>query len=286
MKVEGIWLPIITPFLDDKIDYDSYKALLEHYISKGISGIIPLGTTGESPSINDYESEKLIDITLQTVNKRIPVIPGVGGNCTKDVVERIAQLAKYDIDGILSVVPYYNRPDQNGIYGHFRSISESMDKNIIIYNIPYRTGVNMENETVIKAAGLKNIIGIKDSCGNIRQSMELIFGKPEGFSVLTGEDLQFFMTLTLGGDGGILASAHIETEKFGNLYRLVKDNNHLEAQKIWRSLVKPVGLLFSQPNPAPLKYLLKKKKLITCDATRLPITNITDDLKIKLDAFI
>jgi 4-hydroxy-tetrahydrodipicolinate synthase len=220
------------------------------------------------------------------VNKKIPVYPGVGGNCTKNVVERISQLAKYDIDGILSVVPYYNRPDQNGIYEHFRTISESTDKNIIIYNIPYRTGVNMENETVIKAAGLKNIIGIKDSCGNIRQSMELIFGKPDGFSVLTGEDLQFFMTLTLGGDGGILASAHIDTEKFVNLYKLVKDNDHLEAQAIWKDLVKPISLLFSQPNPAPLKYLLKKKNLIIDDATRLPITKITDELKIKLDAFI
>jgi 4-hydroxy-tetrahydrodipicolinate synthase len=286
MRINGVWLPIVTPFLNGQIDYHSYRSLIGHYIDKGISGIMPLGTTGECPVIDDYETEKIVDMTVETANKRVPVFIGIGGNDTKKTVERIVGLEKYGFDGILSVVPYYSRPDQNGIYRHFKCISESTDRDIVIYNIPYRTGVNMENDTLFRLAELKNIVGVKDSCGNIRQSMELIFNKPENFSVLTGEDLLYYLSLSLGGDGGILASAHIDTEKFVKIYRLMKSNSHHEALSVWKELADLIGLLFAQPNPAPLKYLLKMKRMINDDSTRLPITPITDDLKSRLDRFV
>ena len=216
----------------------------------------------------------------------MPVFAGAGGNYTKHVADKIRSLDNTGIDGYLSVVPYYNRPDQRGIYHHFKSISESTSKQIMIYNIPYRTGVNMENETVFKTAELTNIIGIKDSCGNLKQSMELIFNKPENFSVMTGEDLMYYTMLGLGGDGGVLASAHIYTEKFMEINALMKNNNHLEALQIWKELSTLVELLFSQPNPAPIKYVLKKNDLISDDAVRMPIMPIDEDLKLKLDKFI
>lgn len=286
MKVQGVLLPIITPFLNGEVDYSSYENLIEHYIGRKIHGLIPLGTTGENQTIEDEEFIKIVESTIQTVNGRIPVYFGVGGNNTKKVVRQIRKLESYEFEGILSVSPYFSRPSQRGIYEHFREISEHTDRNIIIYNIPYRTGRNIENETIYRLAVLKNIVGIKDACGDIKQTMELIFNKPEGFSVLCGEDILFFNTLVMGGDGGVLASAHIETEKYLTVYDLVKNNNHHDAIGYWRELVKIIPLLFIEPSPGPIKYILKEKNMISSDETRLPITGISDGLKKQLNRLV
>ena len=286
MKIMGVWLPIITPFLNGEVDYKSLENLIDFYLKKNIAGIIPLGTTGESPTIEDYEFEKIVENVIQKVNGKIPVYVGIGGNYTDKVILKIKKVSKYNFDGILSVSPYYSRPSQAGIYEHFKKISESTDKNIIIYNIPYRTGRNIENETIFRLSELKNIIGVKDSCGDIKQSMELIFNKSDNFYVLTGEDMLYFITLTMGGDGGILAAAHVETEKYVKIYDLIKGNNHIEAQKYWKKLIDIIPYLFIEPSPRPIKYILKKKNMISSDETRLPITDISDNLKKQLDKFI
>jgi 4-hydroxy-tetrahydrodipicolinate synthase len=286
MELKGVWLPVVTPFRNNEVDYESYTKLIEYYIDKKISGIIPLGTTGESPTIDDDEFIKIIETTIETVNKRIPVFFGLGGNYTDGVVRQIRLIEKYDFEGILSVSPYYSRPSQAGIYEHFRKISDNTDKNIIMYNIPYRTGRNIENETIYKLAGLKNITGIKDSCGDFKQSMELLMNRPDNFSVLTGEDIMFYTTLTLGGDGGILAAAHIDTEKYIKIYDLVKANDHQGAAGYWKELAGFIPYLFNEPNPSPLKYMLQKMNLIKSSETRLPLTGISDDLKTMLDKFL
>ena len=286
MKIMGVWLPIVTPFLNGEVDYKSLENLIDFYLKKNIAGIIPLGTTGESPTIEDYEFEKIVENVIQKVNGKIPVYVGIGGNYTDKVISKIKKVSKYNFDGILSVSPYYSRPSQAGIYEHFKKISESTDKNIIIYNIPYRTGRNIENETIFRLSELKNIIGVKDSCGDIKQSMELIFNKSDNFYVLTGEDMLYFITLTMGGDGGILAAAHVETEKYVKIYDLIKGNNHIEAQKYWKKLIDIIPYLFIEPSPRPIKYILKKKNMISSDETRLPITDISDNLKKRLDKFI
>ena len=286
MKIEGVWLPLITPFSNGAVDYRSYENIVNFYLARNISGIIPLATTGEGPAIEDDEFIKIVELTISIVNGRVPVYFGVGGNYTEKVIARVKLLHNYNFDGILSVSPYYNRPSQEGIYEHFKKISENTDKNIIIYNIPYRTGRNIENETIFRLSELKNIIGTKDSCGDIKQSTELIFNKPEGFSVLTGEDLLFYITVAMGGDGGILAAAHIETEKYLNIYSLIKNNNLDEARRSWKDLMDIIPLLFVEPNPRPIKYVLKSMNLIADDETRLPITDISDKLKKQLDKFI
>ncbi|NLM97756.1 MAG: 4-hydroxy-tetrahydrodipicolinate synthase [Halanaerobiaceae bacterium] len=286
MKIEGVWLPVITPFYENKIDFVSYKGLIDHYIKQGISGIIPLGTTGESPVIEEDEFLELVEKTVEYVNNRVPVMIGVGGNYTRNVVRKLKLLEKYRIDGILSVSPYYNRPDQRGIYEHFRTIAENTDLNIIIYNIPYRTGRNIENETIYRLAEIKNIIGIKDSSGDIKQSMELLINKPEGFSVLTGEDILFYITLVNGGDGGILASSHLFTSDFVDVYKLVIDGEYKKAFEKWKSLYKVIPLLFKEPNPAPLKYCLKKLNLIRSLETRLPILRISNGLASELNGVL
>jgi 4-hydroxy-tetrahydrodipicolinate synthase len=286
MRISGVWLPIITPFVNDEIDYVSYRKLIDYYIQKGISGIIANATTGESPVITEYEFEELGNKTVEYVNGRIPVYYGLGGNCTKKMAEQIKTAEKFGVQGLLTVSPYYNRPDQRGIYEHFKRLSEVSSMPMVLYNIPYRTGRNMENETILKLAELKNIIGIKDSCGNISQSIELLMSKPDGFSVLTGEDLMYFTTLAHGGEGGILASAHVHTEKFINIYRLMKANDYQAALNEWKQLTGIIPLLFVEPNPAPLKYILQKQKLISSGELRLPLVEISENLKRSIDRFV
>lgn len=286
MQPKGIWLPIITPFKDDKIDFKSYKRMIDYYIGKGINGIIPLGTTGEVPVLSDFEFEEMIENTMEYVNGRVPVYVGIGGNYTANVVKKVKIAEYYDIQGILSVCPYYNKPGQEGIYEHFKKIAEETFLNIVLYNIPYRTGVNIENDTVYKLAEIKNIVGLKDASGDIKQTMALLMNPPKDFSILTGEDILFYLTLTMGGQGGILASAHLKTELFIDVYNKVKNNDLEAALPIWKKLYEFIPLLFKEPNPAPVKYCLKKQGLIDSPEVRLPLTQISDQLKEKLDRFL
>ncbi len=283
MNPTGIWLPIITPFKNDKIDCQSYKNLIDHYISKGIHGIIPLGTTGEIPVLSDFEFEDMIEKTMEYVNGRVPVYVGVGGNYTARVNKKVEIAEYYDIQGILSVCPYYNRPNQEGIYAHFKSIAEQTKLNIVLYNIPYRTGVNIENETVYKLAEIENIVGIKDASGNFTQTQSLLMNPPKDFSILTGEDNLFYSTLALGGQGGILASAHLKTELFLEVYKHIKENDMNAAFSTWKQLSEFIPLLFKEPNPCPIKYCLKELGLIESPEVRLPLVEISDELKIKLN---
>ncbi len=286
MQITGVWLPIITPFKDNKLDYQSYKRLIDHYTEKGISGFIPLGTTGECPVLSDYEFEEMIEKTMEYNKNRLPVYIGVGGNCTSQVIKKIKIAEYYEIKGILSVCPYYNRPNQEGIYQHFKSIAEETPLNIIMYNIPYRTGVNMENETIYRLSEINNIAGLKDCSGNIKQTAELLMNPPKDFSILTGEDLLFFLTLTMGGQGGILSSAHLKTEQFVEVYNKIKENDLEAALKLWKPLYDFIPLLFKEPNPAPVKYCLEKLSLIDSDEVRLPLTEISDQLKDKINSII
>ena len=285
-KIEGIWIPLITPFRDGAVDLDSYKNLVDHYIGLGVQGLIPLGTTGESPTVSDEEYELVLRKTMEYAAGRVPVIVGLGGNNTAKVVKKLALAEKQKVRGILSVCPYYNRPDQKGIYAHFKHISESTDLDILVYNIPYRTGRNIENKTIRELAGLKNIVGIKDSCGDIQQSAELLLDRPQDFTILTGEDTNYFMTLTMGGDGGILASAHLHTAEFLRIYGLIKGNDHQGALTAWKQLSPIIPLLFQEPNPAPVKYCLYKMGLIRSAELRLPLTDISETLRDKLDQLL
>lgn len=284
MKIQGVWVPLITPFKDDKVDLVSYKRLVDHYISKGVAGILPLGTTGETPTLSDYEYEEIIEKTMEYTDNRVPVYIGLGGNNTSKVVKQLKLAEKNKVDGILSICPYYNRPDQRGILQHFKNISEATDLNILIYNIPYRTGRNIENETIYKLAELKNIIGIKDASGDIKQTTSLLLNPPKDFSILTGEDVFFYTTLLLGGHGGILASAHLETETFIDIYNLIANNNHKEALEKWKKVASLIPLLFEEPNPSPIKYCLSKMGLIDSPEVRLPLMEISEELQNKLNS--
>ena len=286
MKIKGVFVPLVTPFKNDKVDFVSYHKMIDYYISKGVNGLMPLGTTGESPTVSEYEAEAIMEKTMEYNNNRVPIYIGIGGNNTNKVISQLKLAEKNKVTGILSVCPYYNRPDQRGIFEHFLKISEATDLDIIIYNIPYRTGRNIENDTIFKLAEIKNIVAIKDSCNDLKQTTDLLLSPPKNFSILTGDDSLFYTNLILGGDGGILASAHLRTEEFIDVFNAVANNNHLLALEKWRKLYEFIPLLFEEPNPAPIKYCLNKLSIIDSPELRLPLTDITSQLKEKLNIIL
>jgi 4-hydroxy-tetrahydrodipicolinate synthase len=278
-----VWLPIITPFVDGEIDYASYERLVDHYVRAGVSGVIPLGTTGESPTVDDTEAETLIERTVAAVDGRVPILVGVSGNDTRKVVKTVKRLERHRIDGLLATCPYYNRPSQDGLREHFTRVAAATDRPILIYNIPYRTGVNLANDTLLALAELPNIAGVKDSSGDVAQSLALLRQRPDDFSVLTGEDAYFYTMLAHGGDGGILASAHLETDTFIAIHARMTANDHHGALTLWSTLEAMIPLLFKEPNPMPIKHCLWRRGLIGSLECRLPLTRISRTLADELE---
>jgi 4-hydroxy-tetrahydrodipicolinate synthase len=282
-SLSGVWLPIITPFHEGEVDLVSYEQLLEHYIELGVGGIFPLGTTGESPTLDDAESEAIVERTLAVVAGRVPVFVGIGGNATAVVLRRLSRLDRYAFSGIVSVCPYYNRPTQDGLAAHFRKIAEATDRQIVIYNIPYRTGVNLTNDTLLSLAEKDNVVGVKDSSGNIAQSLELLCRRPPDFAVMTGEDNFYYTMLAHGADGGILASAHLATADFIAIHHRMRANDHRGALRLWSRLETLVPLLFREANPMPVKYCLWRQGLLRSAECRLPLTQVSLQLAAELD---
>jgi len=284
--ITGVWLPLVTPFKDGAVDLVSYRRLIEYYIGKGVSGLVSLGTTGEAPTIDDDEEHAIVAETVDVVAGRVPVFVGIGGNATAKVIKTIKRLDRLAFSGIVSVCPYYNRPTQAGMHEHFTAVAEATERQVLIYNIPYRTSVNLTNETLLRLAELPNIVGVKDSSGCIRQSLDLIASRPPGFSVLTGEDALFFPLLCSGADGGILASAHVAADRFVKIARHVAANHHLGARALWEPLQRFIPRLFEEANPMPIKHCLWRQGLIASPECRLPLTSVSVDLGRILDRML
>jgi 4-hydroxy-tetrahydrodipicolinate synthase len=285
-RISGLWLPLVTPFKDGAVDYASYERLVAHYVAAGVDGLFPLGTTGESPALDDAEIEALVERTLAVAAGRVPVLVGVGGNATQKVTRALRSLEHLPFQGIVSVCPYYNRPGQDGLIAHFRAIASATEKDVVIYNIPYRTAVNLSNDSLLELAEIPNIVGVKDSSGNLAQSLDLLARKPGGFSVLTGEDALYFTMMANGADGGILAASHIMTERFIEVGRRFAGNDVAGARTAWVPLASFVPLLFAEANPMPIKYLLWRQGLIASPECRLPLTRISDALARRLDGML
>ena len=287
--ITGLWLPIITPFKDGAVDFASYERLIEHYLARGIDGLFPLGTTGEQPTLDEAEIDELVARTVETVAGRVPVLVGVGGNATHKVTRTLKRLERFAFAGIVSVCPYYTRPSQDGLMAHFRAIAAATDRDVLIYNIPYRTAVNLANDSLFELAQVKNIVGVKDSSGSIAQSLDLLARKPTNapgtFSVLTGEDALYFTMMANGAEGGILAASHVMTERFVEVGRRFAANDVAGARAAWAPLAPVVPLLFAEANPMPIKHLLWRQGLIASPECRLPLTKISDGLAKRLDGY-
>jgi 4-hydroxy-tetrahydrodipicolinate synthase len=286
VMLAGVWIPLITPFKDGRVDLSSFRRLIEHYLACDVAGLFPLGTTGEAPTLDDNEVDEIVATTVEIVAGRLPVFVGLGGNDTRKVIKSIKRLEGLDFAGIVSVCPYYNRPTQDGMQQHFSAIADATDRQILIYNVPYRTSVNLGNDTLLRLAARRNIVGVKDSSGNMAQSLELLASKPTDFAVLTGEDALYFTMICNGADGGILASAHLSTERFVEIARLVKANDHVAARAIWRSLQGFIPKLFQEANPMPIKYCLWRQGLLTSPECRLPLSSISKGLAQDIDHWL
>ena len=227
-----------------------------------------------------------MEATIEVAKDKVPIYVGVSGNSTRKVADQIASLNRYDITGYLVTSPYYNLPSQQGIVEHFVQIADATDKQILIYNIPYRTGRNVENETILKLSKISNIVGIKDSSGVVSQSIELLRERDPHFAVFTGEDILFYLNIVSGGNGGILASAHLQTERFIRVWEAVQDIDLKTALAEWNKLTKMIPLLFTEPNPAPIKYILARKGIIPSPELRPPMSSISKKLESELDRFM
>jgi 4-hydroxy-tetrahydrodipicolinate synthase len=281
--ISGLWLPLVTPFKDGAVDFASYERLIDHYIDAGVNGLFPLGTTGESPVLDDGEIDALVERTVARAAGRVPVFVGVGSNATHKVEKTLRRLERFAFAGIVSVCPYYNRPSQEGLRLHFQRIAAATDRAVVIYNIPYRTAVNLANDTLLELAETANIVGVKDSSGSLAQSLDLLARRPAGFAVLTGEDALYFTMLANGADGGILAAAHLRTGQFLEVAGRMAANDIAAARAAWAPLARFVPLLFAEANPMPIKYALWRQGLIASPECRLPLARISDGLAKQLD---
>src|SRR5258708_32831323 len=181
-KISGLWLPLVTPFKDGAVDFPSYERLIDHYLAEGVDGLFPLGTTGEATGLDGDEIDELVERAVAKVAGRVPVFVGVGGNATQKVEKTLRRLDRFAFEGIVSVCPYYNRPSQDGLIAHFRAIAAATDRDVVIYNIPYRTAVNLLNDSLLELAEVANIVGVKDSSGSVSQSLELLARNAAEFS--------------------------------------------------------------------------------------------------------
>lgn len=281
----GLWLPLITPFRDGALDETSLRRLLRHYAQQPLDGLILAATTGESLTLDGAETERLVAITNEELSAAgpLPRYLGLSGSDTRKVAQAIERAAIWPLDGYLITCPYYTRPSQEGLLRHFTVLADAATRPVMIYNIPYRTGVNLENETMLRLAGHANIAGLKDCCADPAQSFDLLQRRPSGFSVLTGEDAFFYGALTSGADGGILAAAHVETRSFAGVRDKLTSGDQAGALSDWRRLDGIARMLFAEPSPAPIKHWLWRTGLIDSPEVRLPMTQVSDGLAQRID---
>ena len=253
---EGSAVAIATPFIDNKVNFQELKKLIEYQIANKTDAIVVCGTTGESSTMTEEEVLQTIKFTVDTVNKRIPVIAGTGSNCTNTAIRRTKFAEKVGADGVLLVTPYYNKTSQEGLIAHYSEIANSTDLPIILYNVPSRTGVNINPETVKKLAEVKNIVGIKEASGNISQVAKIANLTSDDFSIYSGNDDQIVPILSLGGKGVISVLANILPEQTHNMVvsYLNKDVEHAKALQL--QYLDLINLLFSDVNPIPVKEAL------------------------------
>jgi 4-hydroxy-tetrahydrodipicolinate synthase len=284
-RLRGLWLPLVTPFRDGELDEASLRRLVRHYAG-AVDGLILAATTGESLTLEPEEIARLVAIVRDEIVRSgndLPVCLGLSGSNTRAMLGLLDQTAAWPVDGYLISSPYYSRPSQDGMIRHFSALADRAAHPILLYNIPYRTGVNLGNEAMLHLADHPNIAGLKDCSANREQSLDLLRRRPQHFAVLTGEDAQYHEALADGADGGILASAHVETEIFAEIQNLLAAGEHDTALSRWRSVADLTRLLFSEPSPAPIKYWLWRTGLIDSPEVRLPMTEVSADLAARLD---
>ena len=283
-KFIGTGVALITPFNSDfTVDYNSLEKLVEYNISNGINYLVINGTTAESPTINSFERQKIINTVICVNNNRVPLVLGMGGNDTFRLVKEINSLNLQDISAILSVSPYYSKPTQNGIYEHYSYLAKNTAKPIIMYNVPGRTSRNIVPNTILRLANeFESIIGVKEAGGDINQYLELIKNKPDDFLIISGDDDLALTTVINGGHGVISVIGQAFPKTFSKMINDGLSSKITTAKSTNDMFSNIISLIFKENNPAGIKYVLHKLNLC-CDVLRLPLLSVSEDLRNQIN---
>lgn len=286
-KLKGTGVAIVTPFKFDKsVDYTALEKLVEHLILGGIDYLVVMGTTGESVTLSPSEKKEVLDFVVKINNKRLPIVLGIGGNCTTTVVNLFKSTDLSDVDAILSVSPYYNKPTQEGIYQHYKALAQATDKPIILYNVPGRTASNVAASTTLRLANdFKNIVAVKEASGSLEQCMEIIKNKPADFLVISGDDAITLPMIACGVDGVISVLANAFPKGFSDMVAAALAGNIEEAKNLHYKYFELIHYLFVDGNPAGVKVALKLLGIMEVDV-RLPLVNVTDNTYQKIKEII
>ncbi|TGK19851.1 4-hydroxy-tetrahydrodipicolinate synthase [Leptospira stimsonii] len=273
---QGVYTAIITPFKNGKIDYDSYFKLLEKQIKAGVNGVVPCGTTGESPTLSHAEHAELIRETVKAVKNRIQVVAGTGSNSTQEAIELTEAACKDGVDGILSVNPYYNKPTQEGLFQHFKAIAEHSSVPVMLYNIPGRTSVNLLPETVLRLSEVKHIRSMKEATGDLGQMSKLISLVGHKMTVLSGDDNLTLPLLAIGGVGVVSVVSNLFPNALVKLVQNFHEGKIAEARKIHYDFIEVFALAFMETNPIPIKAAMSWFGHCSSEI-RLPMTPLTQN---------
>ena len=264
----------------------SLRRLVRHYAARPVDGFILAATSGEGMSLRADELERLVMATrseLSDSGRLLPILLGLSGASTAKLLDALDETATFPIDGYLIASPYYIRPSQRGLVQHFTALADRAARPIVLYNIPYRTGVSLTNETLLELALHSNIVGMKDCGADRAQSIDFLARRPPEFRVLTGEDALYHEALADGADGAILLSAHLETEAFASVQTIMRQGDRAGARAGWKAISGLTRLLFAEPSPAPAKYWLARSGLIDSAEVRLPMVEVSAELAALLD---
>jgi len=272
---KGVMVAIVTPFKKGKVDEASLRKLIEFQIKNGTDGIVPCGTTGESSTLSHEEHDRVIEITIDAVKKRVPVFAGTGSNSTAEAIELTRHAYEAGADGAMMVSPYYNRPTQEGIYQHYKAVAEAVPIPIIVYNIPGRTGSNINPDTLARLAKIKNIIGVKEASGSIKQMSDVISLCGPNFTVLSGDDLFTLPLMAMGGHGVISVVSNVAPADMAALVDAFAAGDLKKAKALHFKMSGLIDALFIETNPAPVKAALSLMKKISYDV-RLPLCKLSD----------
>jgi 4-hydroxy-tetrahydrodipicolinate synthase len=282
--IKGSLVAIVSPMRDDgSLDYDAYRRLIEWHIAEGTNGIVAVGTTGESPTVDHDEHCELIRVAVETVRGRVPVIAGTGGNSTTEAIELTAYAKGVGADASLQVVPYYNKPTQEGLYQHFRKVAESVDLPVILYNVPGRTVADLSTETTLRLTQVPGIVGIKDATGDLARASDLLKRAPKPFAVYSGNDDTALALMLLGGHGVVSVTANIAPRLMAELCKAALAGD-LSGARALNNRLLPLHLkLFVEPNPIPVKWALARMGRIG-NGIRLPLVALAESNRPVVEA--
>ena len=281
MLFHSSYTALLTPFKDNKVDYSSYRELIDFQINNGTHGLVPVGTTGESPTLSHDEHKKLIEVCIEQSNGRVPVIAGAGSNSTSEAVDFVKHACSAGADGLLVVTPYYNKPTQSGLLAHYNELIKHSSKPIIIYDIPGRSVIQMTDETMAKLAQNQFIVGVKDATADLTRPTRLQNIIGDNFIQLSGEDGTALAYLAAGGHGCISVTANIAPNLLSRMHNAWKQGDINTAQEINKKLMPLHDALFCETSPGPLKYAASLLGICSSNA-RLPIVEIEEDSKLKV----